>query len=89
MIALNIVLMIAVVVGIVSLLAWAIVSDRHSERAGGGELPVDVAPLSANLEMPRDLRTRHNARPRPTRERRGTERSSAPPRAGRASDARS
>ena len=59
MIALNIVLMTAVVVGIVSLLAWAIVSDRRSERAGGGELPPAVAPLTQNLEMPRELRTPH------------------------------
>lgn len=61
MIALNIVLMTAVVVGIVSLLAWAIVSDRHSKRAAGGELPVAVAPLAQNLEMPRELRSAHRA----------------------------
>jgi hypothetical protein len=61
MIALNIVLMTAVVVGIVSLLAWAIVSDRHSNRAAGGELPVAVAPLAQNLEMPHELRTGHRA----------------------------
>ena len=36
MIALNIILMTAVVVGIVSLLTWAIVSDRRSKRAAGG-----------------------------------------------------
>jgi hypothetical protein len=33
MIALNIVFMTVVVVGIVSLLAWAIVSDRRSKHA--------------------------------------------------------
>jgi hypothetical protein len=59
MIALNIVLMTAVVVGIVSLLAWAIVSDRRSKRAAGAELPPAVAPLTQNLEMPRELRTAH------------------------------
>lgn len=75
MIALNIVLMAAVVIGIVSLLAWAIVSDRRSQRAAGGELPVEATPLSANLEMPRELRAHRNARPRPVRTRRGTERS--------------
>jgi hypothetical protein len=61
MIALNIVLMTAVVVGIVSLLAWAIVSDRRSNRAAGGELAPAVAPLTQNLEMPRELRTPHRA----------------------------
>lgn len=61
MIALNIVLMTAVVVGIVSLLTWAIVSDRHSKRAAGGELPVAVAPLAQNLEMPRELHTAQRA----------------------------
>ena len=75
MIALNIVLMTAVVVGIVSLLAWAIVSDRHSQRTAGGELPVEATPLSANLEMPRELRGHRTARPRPARARRGAERS--------------
>ena len=59
MIALNIVLMTAVVVGIVSILAWAIVSDRRSKRAAGGELSPAVAPLTQNLEMPRELRTGH------------------------------
>jgi hypothetical protein len=59
MIALNIVLMTAVVVGIVSLLAWAIVSDRRSQRAAGGVIPPEVAPLTQNLEMPRELRTPH------------------------------
>ena len=74
MIALNIVLMTAVVVGLVSLLAWAIVSDRRSKRTAGGEIPVESAPLSRNLEMPRELRTRHSARPRPAHARRGGER---------------
>jgi hypothetical protein len=59
MIALNILLMTAVVVGIVSLLAWAIVSDRRSKRAAGGVIPPEVAPLTQNLEMPRELRTAH------------------------------
>jgi hypothetical protein len=61
MIALNIVLMTAVLVGIVSLLTWAIVSDRHSKRAAGGELPVAVAPLAQNLEMPDELRRAHRS----------------------------
>lgn len=61
MIALNIVLMAAVVVGIVSLLGWAIVSDRRSQRAAGGELSPQVAPLTHNLEMPQDLRREHHA----------------------------
>ena len=74
MIALNIVLMTAVVVGVVSLLAWAIVSDRHSKRTAGGEVPVEGAPLARNLEMPRELRTHRthrSARPLPARARRG------------------
>lgn len=75
MIALNIVLMTAVVIGIVSLLAWAIVSDRRSQRAAGGKVPVESAPLRHNLEMPRELQTRHSARPRPAHPRRGAERS--------------
>lgn len=57
MIALNIVLMAAVVIGIVSLLAWAVVTDRKTFRAAGGELPPATAPLSRNLEMPRELRS--------------------------------
>jgi hypothetical protein len=61
MIALNIVLMTAVVVGIVSLLAWAIVSDRRSHRAAGGELSPELAPLTQNLEMPHELRAPHRA----------------------------
>jgi hypothetical protein len=61
MIALNIVLMTAVVVGIVSLLAWAIVSDRRSKRTAGGVIPPEVAPLTHNLEMPRELRTPHRS----------------------------
>jgi len=75
MIALNILLMTAVVVGIVSLLAWAIVSDRRSRRAAGGELPPEVAPLTHNLVMPRELRTHRSARTRPAYSRRGAERS--------------
>jgi hypothetical protein len=61
MIALNIVLMTAVVIGIVSLLAWAIVSDRRSKRAAGGELSPAVAPLTQNLEMPHELRAGHRS----------------------------
>jgi hypothetical protein len=61
MIALNIVLMTAVVVGIVSLLASAIVSDRRSKRAAGGELSPAIAPLTRNLEMPHELRTPHRS----------------------------
>lgn len=56
MIALNIVLMAAVVIGIVSLLAWAVVTDRKTFRAAGGEVPPSEAPFSRNLEMPRELR---------------------------------
>ena len=59
MIALNIVLMTAVLVGLVSLLAWAIVSDRRSKRAAGAELSPAVAPLTQNLEMPHELRAAH------------------------------
>jgi hypothetical protein len=78
MIALNIVLMTTVVIAIVSLLAWAIVSDRRSHRAAGGEIPPEAAPLSRNLEMPRDLRARHGLRARPARTRRsGSPRSTA------------
>lgn len=60
MIALNIVLMTAVAVGIVSLLTGAIVSDRRSHRAGASIRPV-ATPLSHDLVMPRDLRA-HAAR---------------------------
>lgn len=69
MIALNIVLMAAVVIGIVSLLAWAVATDRKTFRAAGGELPPSVAPLTRNLEMPRELRS-HNARTHAPRARR-------------------
>jgi hypothetical protein len=57
MIALNIVFMTLVVVGIVSLLVWAIASDRRSKRAAGGELAPSAAPLHHNLVMPRELRS--------------------------------
>jgi hypothetical protein len=77
MIVLNIVLMTAVVIGIVSLLAWVIVSDRRSRRTAGGEIPVESAPLSRNLEMPRELHSRRSARPRPAHARRGSEPSTA------------
>lgn len=56
MIAVNILLMTTVALGIVSLLAWAIVSDRRSTRAAGGELAPDAAPLHHNLVMPHELR---------------------------------
>jgi hypothetical protein len=69
MIALNIVLMTAVVVGIVSLLAWAVATDRKTFRAAGGELPPSAAPLSRNLEMPRELRS-HGGRSHAPRARR-------------------
>jgi hypothetical protein len=69
MIALNIVLMAAVVIGIVSLLGWAVVTDRKTFRAAGGELPPSVAPLTRNLEMPRELRS-HGARAHAPRARR-------------------
>jgi hypothetical protein len=62
MIALNIILMTAVVVGIVSLLTWAIVSDRRSHRAAGGELAPAVAPLHHNLVLPHELRAHRGAR---------------------------
>jgi hypothetical protein len=62
MIALNILLMLAVVVGIVSLLAWAVTSDRKSYRTAGGEISPAEAPLHRNLTMPHELRARR-ARP--------------------------
>jgi hypothetical protein len=69
MIALNIVLMTAVVVGIVSLLAWAVATDRKTFRAAGGELPPSAAPLHRNLEMPQELRS-HGGRSHAPRARR-------------------
>ncbi len=39
MIAVNIILMSLIAVGIVSLLSWAIVSDRRSHRTAGGDAP--------------------------------------------------
>jgi hypothetical protein len=62
MIALNIGLMTAVVVGVVSLLAWAVVTDRRTRRAAGGEISPAQAPLHHNLTMPHELRGRR-ARP--------------------------
>jgi hypothetical protein len=62
MIALNLILMTTVAVGIVSLLSWAIVSDRRSKRAAGGELAPAVAPLHRNLVMPRELRAHRGGR---------------------------
>lgn len=59
MIALNIVLMTAVIVGIVSLLGWAIVADRRSDRTAGGGLSPTQAPLHRDLTMPRELRVHH------------------------------
>jgi hypothetical protein len=64
MIAVNIVLMLAVVVSLVSLLAWAIVSDRRSYRAAGGESPPSDAPLHHNLVMPHELRAHRPSRGR-------------------------
>lgn len=69
MIALNIVLMTAVAVGILSLLAFAIISDRKSRRAAGGGIAPSAAPLSRNLEMPRELRA-HGGRAHATQARR-------------------
>lgn len=63
MIALNAVLMTLVLVGIVSMLAWAIVSDRRSKRAAGNALDTVATPLHHNLLMPHELRIR-DARPR-------------------------
>ena len=57
MIAVNIALMAMVVVSLVSLLAWAIVSDRRSIRAAGGEAPPPEKPLHHNLVMPHELRS--------------------------------
>lgn len=61
MIALNIVLMTAVVVGVVSLLGWAVVSDRKSRRTAGGSIAPAQAPLHRNLVLPRELRA-HSVR---------------------------
>jgi hypothetical protein len=62
MIVLNLILMTTVVVGLASLLSWAIVSDRRSRRAAGGELSPAAAPLHRNLVMPHELRAHHGAR---------------------------
>ncbi len=62
MIALNLILMTTVAVGIVSVLSWAIVSDRRSKRTAGGELSPAVAPLHRNLVMPRELRAHRGGR---------------------------
>ncbi len=62
MIALNLILMTTIFVGIVSLLGWAIVSDRRSKRAAGGELSPALAPLYSNLVMPRELRAHRAGR---------------------------
>jgi hypothetical protein len=72
MIVLNLTLMTLVVLGIVSLLAWAIVSDRRSRRAAGGALSPALAPLHRNLVMPRELRAARRSHPttvRPARTR--------------------
>lgn len=61
MIAVNLILMTVVAVGIVSMLAWAIVSDRRSKRAAGGELAPAAAPLHHNLVMPHELRVHRGA----------------------------
>jgi len=68
-IALNIVLMAAVVIGIVSVLAWAVTTDRKTFRTAGGELPPSAAPLHRNLEMPQELRS-HGGRSHAPRARR-------------------
>jgi hypothetical protein len=52
-IALNVVLITAVILLLAGLLAWAIVSDRNSKRAAGGGIPQSDAPLHRNLVMPR------------------------------------
>ena len=62
MIAVNIILMTVVAIGILSLLAWAIVSDRRSKRAAGGVSA--AAPLHHNLMMPHELRAHRAAAPR-------------------------
>ena len=67
MIALNITLMTIVTAGIVSMLSWAIISDRRSKRAAGGELSPAAAPLHHNLVMPHDLRTHRTPRIKATR----------------------
>ncbi len=58
MIAINIVLMSLVAVASVSLLSWAIVSDRRSHRTAGGNAPPSTTPLHRNLVMPDELRSR-------------------------------
>ena len=62
MIALNLILMTTVLIAIVSTLSWAIVSDRRSKRAAGGELSPALAPLHRNLVMPRELRAHRGSR---------------------------
>jgi hypothetical protein len=57
MIALNIVLMTALILGIAGVLAWAIASDRRSKRAAGGTSPSDK-PLHHDLVMPHEVRAR-------------------------------
>lgn len=70
MIALNIALMLAAVIGIVSLLAGAIVSDRRSHRSAGGEVAPAQAPLHRDLTMPRELRAQQpRLQTRPARRR--------------------
>ncbi len=56
MIAVNIVLMALVLFLLAGLLAWAIGSDRNSERAAGGAVAPSEKPLHHNLVMPRELR---------------------------------
>jgi hypothetical protein len=63
MIALNIILMTTVTLGIVSLLSWAIISDRRSKRTAGGKLTPATAPLRHNLVMPHELRV-HRGTPK-------------------------
>lgn len=56
MVALNVVLMAAIVVLLAGGLAWAIVRDRRSKRASGGATHPSEAPLSDNLMMPHEVR---------------------------------
>ena len=77
MIALNIILMTIVTVGIVSLLSWAIVSDRRSKRAAGGEILPTAAPLTHNLVMPHELRVHRTPKLHAGRVRQGSARSAA------------
>ena len=56
MIAVNILLMIVVLVLLAGLLAWAIGSERNSERAAGGAVAPSDKPLHHNLVLPHEMR---------------------------------